>query len=285
MERVNFCPIRDCNPFFHLFETMWMMAGRNDVKWIADILPSMREYSDDGETFNAAYGHRLFRNWGYDQLLAAAMELEDDPNSRRAVATIWHPRDLVATSKDKPCNMQLVFSYEDGYVNMTVFNRSNDGIWGGVCGANIVHLSVFQEYVAARLNANVGQACIISNNLHAYVLNEKYEPLLGYYNAPGYKHFCPYTDNVVHTTKMIGDPSTFRNECQLWCGDPTDLADLNGRATTTFFRDIATPMYMAYMMHKTDKHTRGALRILDNYGDKRCDWIEAGKLWLQRRLK
>ena len=30
-ERVLFNQARDCNPFFHVYEALWMLAGRNDV--------------------------------------------------------------------------------------------------------------------------------------------------------------------------------------------------------------------------------------------------------------
>jgi hypothetical protein len=33
-ERVLFSPMRDANPFFHLFEALWMLAGRNDLPWL-----------------------------------------------------------------------------------------------------------------------------------------------------------------------------------------------------------------------------------------------------------
>ncbi|KKK55035.1 hypothetical protein LCGC14_3078620, partial [marine sediment metagenome] len=35
MERVLFSPIRDANPFFHLIEALWMLAGRRDVATLA----------------------------------------------------------------------------------------------------------------------------------------------------------------------------------------------------------------------------------------------------------
>ncbi len=36
-ERVLFWPERDANPFFHFMESLWMLAGRNDVAWPADL--------------------------------------------------------------------------------------------------------------------------------------------------------------------------------------------------------------------------------------------------------
>jgi len=38
MERVLFCAVRDANPFFHLFEALWILAGRDDVVWQLEAL-------------------------------------------------------------------------------------------------------------------------------------------------------------------------------------------------------------------------------------------------------
>ena len=33
-ERVLFEEIRDANPFFHFMESVWMLAGRNDLEYV-----------------------------------------------------------------------------------------------------------------------------------------------------------------------------------------------------------------------------------------------------------
>ena len=45
-ERVLFAPWRDANPFFHLVEAVWMLAGRNDLKQLTPYVKRMAEYSD-----------------------------------------------------------------------------------------------------------------------------------------------------------------------------------------------------------------------------------------------
>ena len=48
-ERVLFDPQRDANPFFHLFESLWMLDGRNDVatltSWLATCATSLSKRS------------------------------------------------------------------------------------------------------------------------------------------------------------------------------------------------------------------------------------------------
>ena len=61
-ERVLFSNARDANPYFHLFESMWMLAGRNDLGWIQQFNSRMSEFSDDGISLHGAYGYR-WRKW------------------------------------------------------------------------------------------------------------------------------------------------------------------------------------------------------------------------------
>ena len=185
MERVNFCPVRDANPFFHLLEAVWMLAGSNGIIPLLRVLPSFADFSDDGRTHNAAYGYRARVQWG-DQLQAAAQELTASPTSRQVVVQLWDPADLTKQTKDKACNTQLMFSVDplDGRLNMLVTNRSNDAIWGAVSGANIVHMAFFLEYVAWAARIAPGKIVVVSNNLHAYIGNPKYAALMDKYASP-----------------------------------------------------------------------------------------------------
>lgn len=128
-ERVLFDEARDANPFFHLFEALWMLSGADDVAVPAFFVPQIAMYSDDGLTFHAAYGERWNR---YDQLERTIQHLQQDPTSRRAIIELWDPLldGFPFTSKDFPCNTTLKLEIVDGALNMVVFNRSNDIVWG-----------------------------------------------------------------------------------------------------------------------------------------------------------
>jgi thymidylate synthase len=52
-------PNRGANVFAQIAETMWVLAGRNDVEWLSAYLPRAKDYSDDGETWRAGYGTRI----------------------------------------------------------------------------------------------------------------------------------------------------------------------------------------------------------------------------------
>lgn len=169
-ERVLISKVRDANPFFHLMEAMWILAGREDVKFLTEFNKRMVDYSDDGEVFNAPYGYRLRNgncNANLDQLAEVIKLLKRDPNSRQAICQIWDEDDLVHTTKDKACNMSIVFRIRNGKLCMTVYNRSNDMIWGAY-GANAVQFSIIQEYVAAHLGLPMGEYTQVTNSYHIY---------------------------------------------------------------------------------------------------------------------
>jgi thymidylate synthase len=168
MERVLFDPGRDANPFFHLGEALWMLAGRNDATWLNRFVKdfSSRFAEEDGHQ-HGAYGFRWRvhfemegggppSGWfcGPDQLETIIELLKRDPTDRRIVLTMWDPvADLAANKKDIPCNThaylrvrQQVDPQSVGLMpvlDITVCCRSNDAIWGAY-GANAVHFSVLQ---------------------------------------------------------------------------------------------------------------------------------------------
>jgi hypothetical protein len=172
MERVLFNPLRDANPVFHLFESLWMLSGRNDLPWLAQFNKRMAEYSDDGgKTQPAAYGHRWRAHFMYDQLVPIIKELRDNPTSRRVVLAMWDADcdmdKALHGSKDVPCNTHCYFTVADGKLNMGVICRSNDILWGAH-GANAVHFSILLEYVAVQAGYKVGTMVQLSWNYHLY---------------------------------------------------------------------------------------------------------------------
>ena len=56
--RVLFDVVRDANPFFHLIEAMWVLAGSRRVELPRHFLDGIARYSDDGKVFHGAYSYR-----------------------------------------------------------------------------------------------------------------------------------------------------------------------------------------------------------------------------------
>jgi thymidylate synthase len=88
-ERVLFDKTRDANPFFHLIEAIWMIAGSHELDPIIKFNAGMVQFSDDGETLNGAYGYRWMNQFDFDQIPYIINILKQDPDSRRAVLQMW----------------------------------------------------------------------------------------------------------------------------------------------------------------------------------------------------
>ena len=266
--RVLFDESRDANPFFHYMEALWMLAGSENVDFPSKFASNIANYSDDGVTLNGAYGYRWRYHFEQDQLEEVIEMLQDDPKTRRAVLTMWDPSfDLAADSKDLPCNTHIYFRLVRNHLHMTVCNRSNDLVWGAL-GANMVHMSILQEYVAGAIDCNVGDYHQFTNNLHVYEAWEtRYSryPNRWYYEHPHFNRwkFSPETLSMVEVQQFVDEGLE---------GDRTYRCRI--------IRDNAEPMLLAWSNYKTGDFDL-ALHFADKIHDD--DWRTACVLWLSRR--
>jgi hypothetical protein len=280
-ERVLFWPARDANPFFHFFESLWMLKGANDVEFIAQFVKRMATFSDDDETFHGAYGYRWRKRFDIDQLRIVIDRLRDNPDDRRCVVQIWDSRiDLGKEGKDFPCNTQIFFSRNKaGALDMTVTNRSNDLIWG-CYGANAVHFSFLQEYIAACIGCPVGTYSQMSNNLHGYK-----ETLLKVESLMDEAVYAMSIKNP-YVTKDVSPYPLVSVETKLW---DTDLATFfkrkeRGEYADPFFTEVTVPLWNAHKAYK-DKTLQGRMTVARTYVEQcqATDWKKACSEWLDRR--
>lgn len=186
-------PERNWNPFLPYAESLWLASGRNDMSYITRYLSHMTDYSDDGISMRGGYGPRLrFYNGDnndyavnyddkpkekyVDQFRYVVDCFKQDVNSRRAVINLDDTNkddfDLTGSlknTKDIPCTRLLHFQKDakDGKLNLTVFMRSNDFLWGA-SAVNIFNFTFMQEYFSAILGFDVGSYYHIANNFHYY---------------------------------------------------------------------------------------------------------------------
>lgn len=268
-ERVLFSKERDANPFFHLFESLWMLAGRNDVEFLKEYNKGMAQYSDDGQGFNAAYGQRLRQHFEKDQLHEVIELLRRNPDDRQAVLQIWDVADLGKETLDKACNLTIVPRIRHGKLDWTVYNRSNDYVYG-MLGANAVHMSVIQEYVASMIGVEVGNYWQVSNCCHAYTDNPVWQRVK---DLP----ICvedPYKNGTVKPFKLVSDRSFWDFDLTRWMECP--WADNN--YVDPFFNFVAKPMAIAHRAHKDSNEGLkyvGAIQA--------SDWRLACINWLEKR--
>lgn len=279
-ERVIFHPERDANPYFHLMESLWMLGGRNDVKFVSEFNSQIHVFSDDGDVINGAYGYRWRYQFGQDQLDRVVSALRENPDCRRQVIAMWDARtDLGSSSKDVPCNViATVQIAPDGKLDLMVSNRSNDMIWGAY-GANAVHFSVLLEYLAHRIPAPVGRYYQVSANTHIYERHFQLAQNLANEAPTAFdEHQCPYSLGIVEPTPLF-DPIIGTRH---WKDDLKFF--LNEEKTdylhhTFYYFEALRNSWRAYKQRDFDT----AMEHLEHLPEK-SDWRFACTEWLARRM-
>lgn len=274
-ERVLFHAGRDANPVFHLMESIWMLAGRRDTAFPDLFNSRLKQYSDDGKKFNAAYGYRWRHQFDFDQLPELIKLLRRDRATRQAVLQIWDADDLIRRTKDKACNMSIVFDCRGERLNMTVFNRSND-IWYGAYGANAVHFSFLQEFIASSVNLRVGTYRQVSNNLHLYTELYDAKHLLDV--PPAHEQYDRYARGEVRPAPLMldNDYRGFLKDCEKFCDSPFNQF---AKYKHPWFKNVALPMAMISKVRRAGEGTGvdWAGQVLAS------DWRIAAHEWIQRR--
>lgn len=234
-------------------ETMWVLAGRNDVEFLQNYLPKAGLFSDDGVVWRGGYGPRI-RNWdGVDQLDSVIKLLNKDPYTRRAVINIFNPAVDHQDSKDIPCNNWLHFLYRDGKLDLHVATRSNDIIWGW-SGINNFEWSMLLEVVAHFTKMEPGEIHYSISSLHLYETHYKKAQKIIDANGSLFTYkLKTFTDNARYTDIPFGASLEDLEDFDEILGEWFFMEDRirNGKATVeqlkhdiSFFRE---PLLQAYL--------------------------------------
>jgi thymidylate synthase len=160
-------PERKASLVAQVAETAWVLSGRADVEWLSHYLPRAKDFSDNGKTWRGAYGPRL-RTWGVtDQVEYVVNLLKKDPDTRRAVISLYDAGIDSKPGKDIPCNNWLHFLKRGNKLFLSVAIRSNDVIWGW-SGINQFEWSVLLEIVAKLVGCEVGAITYFVGSQHIY---------------------------------------------------------------------------------------------------------------------
>jgi hypothetical protein len=193
---------------------------------------------------------------------------------------MWNPvADLNAQRRDLPCNTHVYFKPRDGKLHMTVCCRSNDIIWG-CYGANAVHFSVLQEYMARLVGMEMGFYYHISDSWHYYTDNPTYKKLAAgaAYGMTDYYMGHGMTPSRIDTAAVFNQPiDVWRDDLERFFtddwDDPMMYQDL-------FFSRTAYPMRDAWRNYKRGDYDT-ALHLCRNIASP--DWQLAATQWMNRR--
>jgi thymidylate synthase len=141
----------------------WYLSKNRNVSEIKKQAKIWDKMHNGDNLVNSNYGYQWSRN---NQLEFVIDELTKNPDSRRAVLTIYDGKDHELHSFDTPCTLNIVFNITNRGLNMSVLMRSND-LWFGFCNDQYC-FSKLQEMVAEKLCLKVGWYYHFANNLHLY---------------------------------------------------------------------------------------------------------------------
>jgi thymidylate synthase len=315
-ERVLQSSRRDANPFFHLAESLWMLSGRDDSAFLDHYVRDFgSRFAETGGIIHGAYGDRWRRRFGVDQLDAAVRRLRENQDDRQIVLQMWDCRDqahvveylgkvqtgendLLGSWRDRPCNTHVYLRvrrepaghkmgvpFYNLLLDLTVCCRSNDIVYGAY-GANAVHFSVLQEYLAGRIGVGVGRMYQLSNNFHGYV------EVLNVIGDP--RHLLEEVDLYEEgeiTAMPIGevwdcwdaDLGIFtRWHDDLWGLPPdADWFDYPDGAANLWFPTVAAPVCQSMWLWRAGRR-RDAAEWCSQI--EASDWRQACEEWMIRRI-
>ena len=194
--RLPYITERNYSIAYMLGELLWVMAGRNDVEWIATYSPFWLNVTDDGSTSSSAPGYRIFKNHpridngSHIQYERVLNELKSDRDSRRAILYFTQPTDHFVSKLDIGCVTNAQALIRSDKLHLIVNMRSSDLILGLPYDVGI--FTIVQEMMAMDLGVEVGELVWHANSEHIYERNfEIAEAVCGAREIPMHDYNCP----------------------------------------------------------------------------------------------
>jgi thymidylate synthase len=160
------------NPAFAIAEVVWILNGRDDAAFLNHWFPGLPRYAGGEPRYHAAYGHRLRKAFGFDQLERSYNALRNNPDSRQIVLQIWNPQTDFPddagrpVAADIPCNICAFPKIRNNKLEWLQVMRSNDLQRG--LPYNFIQFTSLQEVLAGWLGVGLGSYNHVSDSLHVY---------------------------------------------------------------------------------------------------------------------
>jgi thymidylate synthase len=213
-------------------EACQLLAGVTVPDLVISVGPQFANYAEDNGLFHGAYGPRTAGQ--YDILIE---RLQQDPDTRQAVVTIWNPQlDLQAQKRDYPCTILHQFRIRDNKLNMSVYMRSND-VWLGAA-YDFFQFTRVQIAMASVLGIEPGKYVHHVGSLHIYEQHYESADKLKYaLHSPSIPPITGRTWNEVKSSAMlamqatVSEPTYARlNDSEKWYTDAMKRAVLSNLA-------------------------------------------------------
>ena len=115
-------------------ELLWILNGRTDLKYLHKHKVHYWDlnYEQSGRTdgtLGPVYGHQMRNFFGKDQLLTIVKGMQENPNGRRHLLSLWNPYDMEQMALP-PCWYSVQFNIEGQYMDILWNQRSADWFLG-----------------------------------------------------------------------------------------------------------------------------------------------------------
>jgi len=158
---------------FNAAEKLCYITGKSGEDILPKYAPKIKQFiNKDTGKFDGAYGPRLIKQ--YEHILSI---LKKDKDTRQAILNIYNFHDDHHDSIDIPCTSTLHFLIRDNVLNLIVYMRSNDLLWG--TPYDVAQFTFLQECFANILGIEPGTYTHIAGSLHIYFKDyERFEKIL-----------------------------------------------------------------------------------------------------------
>lgn len=144
-------------------EWQWYLSGDPRPRLVEGVAKLWASIKDDRGYVNSNYGYWWNRNGQYLRMIKL---LQNDPSTRRAVLIHYSVDEVQHYDKDTPCNLVLNFYIEDSKINIAIFARSVDLVYG-FCNDQYC-FSKLLERVSNDIKTPVGILHYAITDLHIY---------------------------------------------------------------------------------------------------------------------
>lgn len=144
-------------------EWKWYLSKNRSVSELKKHAKIWDKMHSGDDIVNSNYGYQWARG---NQFRYVVKELSNNPESRRAVISIYDGKENKDYLHDTPCTLNIIFNIENKKLNMTVIMRSND-LWFGFCNDQYC-FSKLQKLIAKKLKIKIGWYYHFAANLHLY---------------------------------------------------------------------------------------------------------------------
>ena len=198
-----YIPGRNFSLVHAIHESFLIFCDDNHVKVAGYFNKNIEQFSDDGETLYGSYGHRVAA-----KMQGVLDKLKEDRDTRQALLTIHRVDDSIVKTKDPPCTITLQFTIRDEKLNMHVYMRSNDIVWG--TPYDVFVFTTIQKVFANTLGIPVGKYYHTATSLHMYERDfEKCREYIGHCEPIEYKiesKFDSWSNCADKLVRMLADP-------------------------------------------------------------------------------